>query len=305
VDPFIPELALRKSLLAAGFSDDELRRMCSTRLLTAIRPGAYVRSGDERLLDRVARHGLCVRAAMHQIGCDAVASHASAAVLHGLPVWSVPLDLVHVTRNQRSGGRRSRLLHLHAAAFAEDEVVVVDGIPATSVARTVVDMARSTPFEPAVVLTDASLRHGLTRAELVEAVERAAHRHGNAAARRVVSFADGRSESVGESRSRVALLRAGLPAPTLQWEVISPTGLLLGRVDFGWPEFRTVGEFDGRVKYGRLLRAGEEPGDAVFEEKRREDLIRDEALRVVRWVWDELDRFDVVAARLRRAFRGP
>ncbi len=47
MDPFIPELALRKSLLAARFSDDELRRMCSTRLLTAIRPGAYVRSDDE------------------------------------------------------------------------------------------------------------------------------------------------------------------------------------------------------------------------------------------------------------------
>ena len=67
----------------------------------------------------------------------------------------------------------------------------------------------------------------------------------------------------------MALHLAGLPAPVLQWEVCSPCGAVVARVDFGWPELRTVGEFDGRVKYGRLLRPGQDPGDAVFEEKRR------------------------------------
>ncbi|MGH3564545.1 MAG: hypothetical protein ACRDRH_00645 [Pseudonocardia sp.] len=84
---------------------------------------------------------------------------------------------------------------------------------------------------------------------------------------------------------------------------MSAAGLGLGRVDFGWPGLRTVGEFDGRVKYGRLLRPGQDPGDAVFEEKRREDLIRDEDLRVVRWIWNDLRTFDEVARRLRRAYR--
>ncbi|MDT7681251.1 MAG: hypothetical protein QOG57_1561, partial [Pseudonocardiales bacterium] len=62
-------------------------------------------------------------------------------------------------------------------------------------------------------------------------------------------------------------------------------------------------EFDGRIKYGRLLRPGQAPGDAVFEEKRREDALRDHGLRVVRWCWDDLDTFAAVADRLRRAFR--
>jgi hypothetical protein len=74
-------------------------------------------------------------------------------------------------------------------------------------------------------------------------------------------------------------------------------------VDFGWPGLRTVGEFDGRVKYVRLLRPGQDPGDVVFEEKRREDDLRDAGLQVVRWGWDDLGDFDLVAARLRRAFR--
>ena len=49
-----------------------------------------------------------------------------------------------------------------------------------------------------------------------------------------------------------------------------------------------IGEFDGKVKYGRLLRPGQDPGDAVFDEKRREDAIRDEDWGVTRWTWSEL-----------------
>jgi very-short-patch-repair endonuclease len=105
---------------------------------------------------------------------------------------------------------------------------------------------------------------------------------------------------VGESRSRVLLDRARLPAPVLQWEV--PARRWVGRTDFAWPELRTVGEFDGRVKYGRLLRPGQEPGDVVFDEKRREDAIRDAGFQVVRWVWADLDDFDEVVARLYAAF---
>ena len=96
------------------------------------------------------------------------------------------------------------------------------------------------------------------------------------------------------------LARFQVPAPILQWEVSAP--VQIGRTDFAWPERRTVGEFDGRVKYGRLLRPGQQPGDVVFAEKLREDAIRDTGLRVVRWVWDELDGFGAVVARLQRAF---
>jgi hypothetical protein len=77
---------------------------------------------------------------------------------------------------------------------------------------------------------------------------------------------------------------------------------LIGYADFGWPTYRTVGEFDGQIKYGRLLRPGQEPGDAVFAEKVREDQIRAAGLTVVRWTWSEIPRFEAVAERLLRAF---
>ena len=116
-------------------------------------------------------------------------------------------------------------------------------------------------------------------------------------ARRVVAFADGRAESVGESRSRIAIARAGLPAPTLQLPVRLTVGTAYA--DFGWPAQRVLGEFDGKVKYGRLLKPGQEPGDAVYEEKRREDAVRAQGWEVVRWRWADLDDFAPVAARIR------
>ncbi len=95
--------------------------------------------------------------------------------------------------------------------------------------------------------------------------------------------------------------RAGLPAPELQVEVSDADGGPLGRTDFGWHRGRLLGEFDGRVKYGRLLKPGETPGDAVFDEKVREDALRDSGSRVVRWIWAELAEPAIVVERIRRA----
>jgi len=80
------------------------------------------------------------------------------------------------------------------------------------------------------------------------------------------------------------------------------SGRLVGRCDFGWVRFRTLGEFDGRVKYGRLLRQGEEAGDAVFREKVREDDLRDLGNEVVRWVDADLRAPERLSERVLRAF---
>ncbi len=297
------DLHLRPHLLDAGFTDAELLRLRRAGAVTTVRPGAYVSGDDERLREPATRHALLIGSTLPRLAPGAVVSHVSAAVLHGLPLWKVPLARVHVTRDARAGGRVSGGLHVHVAPLESADVTSVAGVAVTSVARTIVDLARAVPFEQAVVIADGALAARLVRPdELLVVRDRSSRRHGGAAARRVLAFADGRSESVGESRSRVALWRSGLPTPVPQWEVRSTNGTFVGRADFGWPELHTVGEFDGRVKYGRLLRPGQQPGDAVFEEKLREDALRGERLSVVRWTWKDLDRFDPVAARLRRGF---
>jgi hypothetical protein len=297
-----PDALLRRpGLLAAGVTDDELRRMRRRGELVTICRGAYADPDDPRLRRPEERHVLQAVALVSRIAADAVASHQSAAVLHGLPVWNLPLARVHVTRPRRSGASRNRRLYVHTAPLAADELTVVDGIAVTSVARCLVDIARTTGFEESVAVLDAGLhRHLVTRAGLVEALERAAGWPGAPKARRAVEFADPRAMSVGESRSRVAMARFGVATPVLQWDVTDARGRVLGTADFGWPEHGVAGEFDGQVKYGRLLRAGQAPADVVVAEKRREDRMRTALRGFVRWAWAELDDFLAVAERLPR-----
>jgi hypothetical protein len=302
----LPDLSLRSQLLAAGFTDEEVRRLVRAGRLTPLRPGVYVEGAVPD--DGVARHALQIRAALGALAGDVVVSHVSAAVLHGLRVWAVPLDRVHVTRARRNGGRCRALVHVHTAPLDPEETAVIDGVPVTSLARTVADLARSLPFEQAVVLADSALFHKrsdrVERGDLLEALARVRRWPGSPAAGRVIAFANGLSESVGESRSRIALAAAGLPPAVLQWEVRSGgTGPLIGRVDFAWPQLRVIGEFDGLVKYGRTLRPGQDPVEVLVAEKLREDALRAEDLGVARWIWSDLTRFAPVAARIRARFR--
>ena len=109
-----------------------------------------------------------------------------------------------------------------------------------------------------------------------------------------------KAESVGESRGLWLFWVEHLPAPTLQYEVRDGAELV-GRSDWAWPQHRGLGEFDGKVKYGRLLKPGQDPGEVVFLEKQREDRMREVAdAWMIRLVWADLDQPAATAARIRR-----
>ena len=72
-------------------------------------------------------------------------------------------------------------------------------------------------------------------------------------------------------------------------------------VDFCWKEQRTIGEFDGKIKYGRLLKPGQSLEEVIFE-KVREDALRDLGWQIVCWLCGDLYRPGVVRDRVLRAF---
>ncbi|MFD6159794.1 hypothetical protein ACFWF7_35830 [Nocardia sp. NPDC060256] len=191
---------------------------------------------------------------------------------------------------------------MHSSPFDETELTIVDGMRVLSSARTVADLARALPFEEAVVVGDAAMReYRLTTEDLLAALDHWPRRPGAAKARRAIAFMDARSESPGESRSRVRMHWAGLPKPELQHVVTDAATNFLARVDFALPELAIIGEFDGRAKYDRLLRPHTTPAQAVYEEKRREDAIRAQNLQVLRWTWPDLHPFHPTATRWRHA----
>ena len=108
------------------------------------------------------------------------------------------------------------------------------------------DLARTLPFEQAVVAADAALHRALVTPESLAAQLLLGRRlPGGAAASRVIKFADGRAESVAITQQG-EIDRAGLPRPELQVEVRTDDASARARGDFGYRRQRVLGEFDGR-----------------------------------------------------------
>jgi hypothetical protein len=107
---------------------------------------------------------------------------------------------------------------------------------------------RSDPLggtDDAVVLLDHLCLAGMVRLHDVrDAVLQLPRCQGSAQARRVAALADGLAESPQETRLRLLLDRAGLPAPITQFRMFDDRGLV-GRVDFAYPDLKIAIEYDG------------------------------------------------------------
>jgi very-short-patch-repair endonuclease len=114
-------------------------------------------------------------------------------------------------------------------------------------------------------------------------------------ARQVVRLADARSESVGESRTRLLLKAIGFQ-PKPQVEIRDAQGRLAGRVDFLLAPERIIIEFDGLMKY-----AGSNGREALAAEKSREDRLRALGYEFVRLTWSDLSRPATVERLMQQA----
>ncbi len=295
------DIRLTRELVRGGLSPVEIRSAVGAGSLERLRRGAYVDSaGSED--DMVRRHRRLITATLRQGHPGAVVSHGSSAVLHGSGVPRSALGCVHLTRNRHGGGQRRAWLQVHGHPLPDEHVTEVDGIATTTLPRTVVDLACTLPLPDAVAVGDGALRLGATPLDLSSVLADVGPRRGIATTRRALELLDARSESYGESISRVLMLERGLVDLVPQQLIRDGRGVVVARVDFAWPAQGVIGEFDGRVKYGRGLAPDEDPTEALWREKVREDLLRDLGWQVVRWVWADLDDPRTWFARLDRAF---
>ncbi len=290
----------RAQALAAGYDDNDVAAAIRDGRWTRVRRGTYaVASSGGSPLSLEERHVQRARAIGARLRTGFALSHQSALLVHAIPVWGASLENVLVTRPATTSRTRAGVT-FHRADLERHESVLVATLPVTSLSRSLVDLAAETGFEPGVCSMDAALRSGaVCHADLARAVARRAGRTGAAHARRAVAFADGGSESVGESRLRVAISEVGLPRPVLQRLFQDERGRAIGRVDFWWPDANVIGEFDGLVKYRGTMG---QPVEVLIAEKRREDRLRAlTGATVVRVTWRELDDRPALERSLRRA----
>ncbi|KAB7745270.1 DUF559 domain-containing protein [Nostocoides sp. F2B08] len=224
---------------------------------------------------------------------DAILTGVSALLANGLPVWGAPIRKPHLLRpRDRTGGMSA--FRIGRAITGQQETDSPWG-PCTPLADSLARHAMITGIVPGVVTADAALNAKLlTRQELASVVERVSQWPHSNRASAMLSFCDGRRESVGESRTGVTLAFAGIELVP-QVVITDEHGKFIARVDFLVKGTRVIVEFDGKVKYGG------DDGTALFEEKKREDRLRSLGYIVVRIVWADLETPGAVVAKVRRA----
>ena len=296
-------------LADAGFTKSRIDILVGRGSLVRATRGVYARTQQVRQLT-ATEHGkvmLRVAAATAIVGGDAVGSHADAAAVHKLALLtrpepnsisvSRPFDAPHTKSSRRS------LIRLRNSDLPDEDRVIRYGVPVTSVARTVADVARTTSLREGVVVADSAL-HGkqTTKKELYAVLDRCDRWPGVAQARRAVDFSDALAESPLESLARLAFADGGLPPPELQAWVggdvggnLGGVGRPLGRVDFYWPTHSTIAEADGAMKYADPNRAR--------DQLQRDDDLRQAGFQVVHFTWQQLHTNpDQIIRSIRAAF---
>ncbi len=186
-------------------------------------------------------------AAVLACGPGAVLSHRSAAALLGL------------RRTERSGidvtvpGRNSRThagIDVHRSmTLAAQDVTVVQGIPCTTIARTMLDVAeviRARQLER--VFEQAEQEEVLDFRALGEQLDRNQTRVG---AKRVRALMGDYTAGMGVTWSQLEaafmamIAPAGIPMPMVNHFIVLPDGEPAIRADFYWPQHRAVVETDG------------------------------------------------------------
>ena len=202
-----------------------------------IYPGVYVpRSGQVSARQRAVAAWLWSRR-------RGVVAGLSAAATLGTK-WidgDVPAELIHGNRRAPSG------LHVHTDDLESNEVVVVGEMRVTSPARTGFDISRRIADKTqAIQRLDALARAtGVTAAD-VHAVA-AAHPgvRGLLRLRQVLPLMDGGAESPQETDARLALIDAGLPAPSTQLVIRGRYDEFIARVDMAYEGVKVAIEYDG------------------------------------------------------------
>ncbi|MBU9766786.1 hypothetical protein FR943_23460 [Mycobacterium sp. TNTM28] len=184
----------------------------------------------------------------------------SAAAVHGAK-WvdlDAPFELLHSNRNPLAG------LQVRTEAIEDDEIVWVDGIPITSVARTALDIGCWYPRDDAVAALDALARATDLKAADVELLtHRYARRRGVQRARSAVALMDAGAQSPQETWLRLVLIDGGLPRPQTQIPVFDGPGDPFAYLDMGWEDIKVAAEYDGEQhrasswQYGWDLRRAE------------------------------------------------
>jgi hypothetical protein len=228
-----------RQLVAAGLSKPQIqRRRRSGRLLPTAARAVYRMAG--------APTGWLQEAWVAILAGPpgTIISHTSAAALHGLVD---PPTIPHVTVPRTASGRFTGAVVHHGSLVSADRCTI-QGLPATTIDRTIVDCAAVLGQDRLDKLTDAAIGRGQSRMESVRrARDRAGPVEGGALlAEALAPYAGGAPPGSVKAAHALRLFRRwGLPAPECEYVVRDGQGRNVGQIDFVWRPWRFGLEYDG------------------------------------------------------------
>jgi len=149
-------------------------------------------------------------------------------------------ELIHTNRRPPAG------LIVRSDTLLPGETTEVAGMPVTTAARTAYDLGRRLTLREGVQRIDALMSATGVQVADIHAVARChPGARGLRRLRETLDLVDAGAESPYESLTRLIVVRAGFPRPVTQIEVHDRYGLVLARLDMGWPDYRVAVEFDG------------------------------------------------------------
>jgi very-short-patch-repair endonuclease len=279
----VSRVQLRALGLGRGAID---QRLAAGRLLPLHR-GVYAVGHD-----RLARRGRFVAAVLAS-GAGAVLSHRSAAAVWGLRPSAGPwIDVTIPTRTGRKAGTGIRLHR--AGALTPDEATSRDGIPVTTPARTLLDLAATVQrHELARALNEAERLRIFDLTDTSAVLCRHHTRPGTrnlAGALRQWDPAETLTRSELERRFLELCAEHALPAPRVN------TGVLGFEVDFLWEPERVIVEIDGWAYHSTR---------SDYETDRARDAeLAAAGFRVVRFTYRRVFREPAAVARTLRRLLG-
>jgi putative AbiEi antitoxin of type IV toxin-antitoxin system len=280
----------RAEAIDCGETDHTLATARREGVIIRLRRGMYAPAEDYNTQDDSGKHLLHARAALAAQRGTVALTGQSAAALHGFALYEQDLTTVHLLRLDRGSSHHAAQTNHHVVTQEiEKDLGMYAGVLAVNPARAVWEVASRSSLEGAVVTADSALHSDPGLRNVIEELqERFAYFPGSRRGRLVIKLADPRAESPGESVTRVQFHRFDIPMPELQYHVFDGGGSLVGISDFYWEERRHLAEFDGKIKYQRLLRPNETASECVIREKKREDAMRADLRGMTRFVWSEI-----------------
>lgn len=174
-------------------------------------------------------------------------SHTTAAELWGLPL---PAGHTHTALHVSAArpGREPRTVGVtgHRLDIDIAHLTLRSGLPVPSLAETWAQLGGMLRLDDLVAAADAALHSGgVDAAELTTAANRL-RRRGALDLRTALTEMRTGAESPRETLTRLAIVRAGLPEPRLNWQLRTSAGSFVARLDMAYPRYRVAVEYDGR-----------------------------------------------------------